>query len=53
VARLVGVAATGTRKSQGSAQRLAVAQALAALQSLRSGVTLDTPLREVTEAGRD
>jgi len=53
VARLVGAASTGARKAKAGARRQGIAQALADLQSLRSGVTLDAPLREVIETGRD
>ena len=55
VARLVGAAAGGPRKAKAEAdtRRQGIAQALADLQNLRSGVTLGAPLREVTEFGRD
>jgi prevent-host-death family protein len=51
VARLVAVAPS--RKAGVATQRERVAAALAALRDGRSGVTLDLPLREAIESGRD
>jgi prevent-host-death family protein len=53
VARLVSVSSTGVRKSKASARRAGVEQGFADLRSLRAGVTLDAPLREAIEQGRD
>ena len=57
VARLVGVQPAATQRSQANAQRRRVAQevaqVMADLANLRRGVTLDIPLREAIEQGRD
>ena len=53
VARLVPAAAASTRRAQNSSQRQKVSDAFGALTQLRSGVTLDVPLRETLEQGRD
>ena len=52
-ARLVAASATASGKAAGAAQSDAVETAFAALASLRRGVTLDLPLREAIEQGRD
>lgn len=51
VARLVPLAAPAA--SAAAAQRRQVAAAFQALAALRRGVTLDVPLREAIEQGRD
>lgn len=53
VARLVGAAPVATRRSRSNAQRQQVTEALAALSDLRRGLSLDLPLREAIELGRD
>jgi prevent-host-death family protein len=53
VARLVSASATGVRRSKASARRAGVEQAFADLRALRAGATLDVPLREAIEQGRD
>lgn len=53
VARLVGAAPVATRRSRSNAQRQQVTEALAALSDLRRGLSLDVPLREAIELGRD
>lgn len=53
VARLVGAAQVATRRSRSNAQRQQVTEALAALSDLRRGLSLDVPLREAIELGRD
>ncbi len=53
VARLVSAAPKATRLSQASTQRQAVADTFAALNALRAGISLDLPLREAIEQGRD
>lgn len=53
VARLVSAAPAAARRSQTSSQRQKVTDAFSALAELRSGVALDTPLREAIEWGRD
>jgi len=53
VARLVGAAPVATRRSRSNAQRQQVAAALEALSDMRRGLSLDLPLREAIESGRD
>lgn len=53
VARLVGAAPTAARRSRAGAQRQQVAKALEELAQLRAGVSLDLPLRQAIESGRD
>lgn len=54
VARLVGAApAAASRRARANAQRQGVAQALDELSLLSRGVSLDLPLRQAVEAGRD
>jgi prevent-host-death family protein len=52
-ARLVSASAAGTGRDAAATQRAAVEAALAALVTLRQGVTLDLPLRAAIEQGRD
>ena len=52
-ARLVAAAAGASAKASGADQREAVETVFNALASLRRGVTLDLPLREAIEQGRD
>jgi prevent-host-death family protein len=52
-ARLVPASTAEDSHADGVAQRDAVAAAFAALATLRRGVTLDMPLREAIEHGRD
>ena len=53
VARLVGVAPAASRRSQSNAQRQRVIRALDELTQLGRGVSLDLPLRQAIESGRD
>ena len=53
VARLVSASTAVGRRAKASSRREGVAQALADLKSLRAGVSLDMPLREVIDEGRD
>ncbi len=53
VARLVGAAPAATRSSKATTQRQRVARALDELSQLRRGVSLDMPLRQAIESGRD
>jgi len=53
VARLVSVAPVASRRSQSNAQRQRVAEAFEELSKLRRGVSLDIPLRQAIEHGRD
>jgi len=53
VARLVGAAPVATRRSRSNTQRQQVAAALEALSDMRRGLSLDLPLREAIESGRD
>jgi prevent-host-death family protein len=53
VARLVSVAPVASRRSQSNAQRQRVAEAFEELSKLRRGVSLDIPLRQAIEQGRD
>lgn len=54
IARLVAAApATTAKRSQAQVQRQRAAEALDALGRLRAGTTLDLPLRQVIELGRD
>lgn len=52
-ARLVAASAVPGAQLAGSTQGDTVAAAFAALATLRRGVTLDLPLREAIEQGRD
>jgi len=52
-ARLVAATAVPDPRAAGIAQGDAVAATFAALADLRRGVTLDMPLREAVEQGRD
>ena len=52
-ARLVAASTVEDAHAGGTAQREVVAAAFEALASLRRGVTLDTPLHEAIEQGRD
>ena len=52
-ARLVAASATVDAQTPSLPQHDAVAAAFAALATLRRGVTLDMPLREAIEQGRD
>jgi len=51
VARLVAAAPAAAKRSQTQGQR--VSEALDALKQLRAGTTLDMPLRQAIELGRD
>lgn len=53
VARLVSAAPAAARRTQASTQRQKVADTFAALGVLRAGTSLDIPLREAIEHGRD
>lgn len=53
VARLVSVAPVASRRSKSNAQRQRVAEAFEELSKLRRGVSLDVPLRQAIEQGRD
>lgn len=53
VARLVGAAPAAARRSKSNTQRQRVAQALEALALLRQGLSLDLPLNQAIESGRD
>ncbi|HYN62720.1 MAG TPA: type II toxin-antitoxin system prevent-host-death family antitoxin [Rubrivivax sp.] len=53
VARLVSVAPVASRRSKSNAQRQGVAEAFEELSKLRRGVSLDVPLRQAIEQGRD
>lgn len=53
VARLVSAQPAATRRSASNNQRQKVSTALAALRALRQGTTLDLPLRQAIESGRD
>lgn len=53
IARLVSAAPPAARRSQANTQRQKVADAFVALGELRVGTTLDLPLREAIEHGRD
>jgi prevent-host-death family protein len=52
-ARLVAAAATPGAQAAGATQRDEVEAAFSALASLRRGVTLDLPLKDAIEQGRD
>jgi prevent-host-death family protein len=52
-ARLVPASGAVSVQAAGEAQSDAVSAAFAALAALRRGVTLDLPLREAIEQGRD
>jgi len=53
VARLVSAAPLAAQRSQSNAKRQCVSEAFAALSKLRCGVSLDVPLRQAIEHGRD
>lgn len=53
VARLIGAAPPASRRTQSNTQRQRVARAFDALALLRRGVSLDVPLRQAIESGRD
>jgi prevent-host-death family protein len=53
VARLVSAAPTAGRRSKPSSQRQKVADTFAALGALRAELSLDIPLRQAIEQGRD
>jgi prevent-host-death family protein len=53
VARLVSAAPATAPLSPSNTQRQRVADTLGALAALRRGVTLDLPLREAVQQGRD
>lgn len=53
VARLVPIGASPARRSAAMSQRQRVAGVFEALRSQRKGVTLDLPLRQAVEQGRD
>lgn len=53
VARLVGATPAASRRSQSNLQRQRVAEAFDELSKLRRGSSLDMPLRQAIELGRD
>jgi prevent-host-death family protein len=53
IARLVAAAPATARRSHAQAQRLRVSATLDELKRLRDGTTLDAPLRQAIELGRD
>ena len=53
VALLIAAEAAPSERAFAAARRQQVADALRALAALRKGVTLDLPLREAIEQGRD
>ena len=53
IARLVSAAPAAAKRSQAVAQRQRVAKVFDDLKRLRSGTTLDMPLRQAIELGRD
>jgi len=53
IARLVSAAPAVAKRSQAQAQRQRVASAFDDLKRLRIGTTLDMPLRQAIELGRD
>ena len=53
VARLVSAVPTTAMRSRSNAQCQRVTDAFDALAALRAGVTLDLPLRDAIEQGRD
>jgi len=53
IARLVCVAPAAAKRSQALAQRQRVVNAFDDLKQLRTGMTLDMPLRQAIELGRD
>jgi prevent-host-death family protein len=53
IARLVSAAPAVAKRSQALAQRQRVAKAFDDLKRLRTGTTLDMPLRQAIELGRD
>ena len=53
IARLVAAAPAAAKHSQAQAQKRRVCEALDALKRLRADTTLDMPLRQAIELGRD
>jgi prevent-host-death family protein len=53
VARLIGAETAPSDRSVAAARRQQVTHALRELTALRKGITLDLPLRDVIEQGRD
>ena len=53
IARLVAAAPATARRSPAQLQRQRVAEAIDALGRLRAGTTLQLPLRQAIELGRD
>ncbi len=53
IARLVSAAPAVAKRSQALAQRQRVAKVFDDLKRLRTGTTLDMPLRQAIELGRD
>jgi prevent-host-death family protein len=53
VARLIGAEMAPSDRSVAAARRQQVTQALRELKALRKDITLDLPLREAFEQGRD
>jgi prevent-host-death family protein len=53
IARLVSAAPAAAMRSQALAQRQLVAKVFDDLKQLRTGTTLDMPLRQAIELGRD
>jgi prevent-host-death family protein len=53
IARLVSAAPAAAKRSQALAQRQLVANVFDDLKQLRTGTTLDMPLRQAVELGRD
>lgn len=53
VARLVSAAPVPAKRSQALEQKQRVSEAIDALRRLRAGTTLNMPLRQAIELGRD
>lgn len=53
IARLVSAAPAAAKRTQDLGQKQRVAEALNALKQLRTGTTLDVPLRQAIELGRN
>jgi prevent-host-death family protein len=53
IARLVSAAPAAAKRSQALVQRQRVAKVFDDLKRLRAGTTLDMPLRQAIELGRD
>jgi len=53
VARLVAAAPSAAKRAQAQGKGRGVSEALDALKRIRAGTTLDMPLRQAIELGRD